>query len=295
MSKSKNLAKFSAEQLEKFFASFDVVFSDIDGVIWHFGRPIKGAIESLIALSKLGKTVYLVTNNSTYEIKYFIEKFRRGGLEINPDNIINTSKVIIWYLKKIDFHGDIFVIASEPFRNNLQKAGITMVEQPKVFPMNASATISELQDRPSVKAVITDFDYYCDWAKMALAISCLKRKEVIYLTGAQDKWVGEKKSRVLGPGSMLDVISNLSGKEPITCAKPSHILKNYIWDTYNVSNPRRCLFIGDTLQQDMKFGSMCGFLKLFVGSGCDSLEEALEEEDTYPDYYIPSLGQLFSF
>lgn len=43
----------------------------------------------------------------------------------------------------------------------------------------------------------------------------------------------------------------------------------------------------------MKFASMCGFLKLFVDSGCDKLEETLKEEDTCPDYYIPSLGQLF--
>jgi len=44
----------------------------------------------------------------------------------------------------------------------------------------------------------------------------------------------------------------------------------------------------------MKFASMCGFIKLFVGTGSDTLEETLKEDDTYPDYYLPSLGQLFS-
>lgn len=47
-------------------------------------------------------------------------------------------------------------------------------------------------------------------------------------------------------------------------------------------------------RQDMKFASISGFTKLLVGTGCDTLEETQKEEDTCPDYYLPSLGQLFS-
>lgn len=52
-----------------------------------------------------------------------------------------------------------------------------------------AATILAVQDLPSIKAVIVDFSLYFDWPKLALAISCLKRKDVLYLTGAQDEWV----------------------------------------------------------------------------------------------------------
>lgn len=48
------------------------------------------------------------------------------------------------------------------------------------------------------------------------------------------------------------------------------------------------------VNQDMKFASMCGFTKLFVGTGCDTLEQAQKEDDTCPDYYLPTLSQLFS-
>ncbi|XP_014488715.1 PREDICTED: 4-nitrophenylphosphatase-like [Dinoponera quadriceps] len=292
MSKVKNLAKLSAKQLEEFFASFDMIFSDIDGVIWSFTYSIPGALESLEALNKLGKEVYLVTNNNTHNLEFFVEKARDGGFKINPDHIINTSKAIIWYFKKINFDGDVFAILSNSFLNNLQEAGIQMVEQPKV-PL-LEPILSEISDRPSVKAVIVDFDSHCNWGKMALAISCLKREEVIYLSGAPDTWVGDKNIKVLGPGPLLEVINQLSGRKPISFAKPSQILKDYIFSTYNVIDPQRCLFIGDTAQQDMKFASLCGFMKLFVESGCDNLEEALKEEDTCPDYHISSLGQLFS-
>lgn len=44
----------------------------------------------------------------------------------------------------------------------------------------------------------------------------------------------------------------------------------------------------------MKFAFMCGFTKLLVGSGLDSLEKVQEEDDAYPDYYLPNLNQLFA-
>lgn len=48
------------------------------------------------------------------------------------------------------------------------------------------------------------------------------------------------------------------------------------------------------VNQDMRFASMCGFKKLLVGTGSDSLEEAQKDIDGYPDYYLPALSQLFS-
>lgn len=44
----------------------------------------------------------------------------------------------------------------------------------------------------------------------------------------------------------------------------------------------------------MRFASMCGFKKLLVGTGHDTLEKAQEDIDNYPDYYLPALNQLFS-
>lgn len=61
--------------------------------------------------------------------------------------------------------------------------------QPLVFLTDVTATVREILDRPSVKAVIVDFDVNCNWSKLSLAISCLKRKDVLYITGATDEWI----------------------------------------------------------------------------------------------------------
>jgi len=218
-------------------------------------------------------------------------------LNLSSDHTINTIKLIIWYLKKNDFRGEVFAIVSDMSRQILRDAGIRLTEKPKVFDTDPSATVKEILDRPSVKAVIVDFDINCNWSMLALAISCLKRKDVLYLTGVTDEWIKFQalpEIKILGPGPLVRIISAQSGRKPILCGKPSQNLKDYILDKCSVTDPRRCLFIGDTVDQDMKFATMCGFIKLFVGTGCDTLEQAQKEDDTCPDYYLPTLGQLFS-
>ncbi|KAL6432095.1 hypothetical protein ACFW04_006665 [Cataglyphis niger] len=298
MSTTKDLSKFSAEKLQEFLTSFDTVLSDIDGVVWQLSHPIKGAFESLAILQKLGKKIYLVTNNTENADQTYCDRARCGNLYLNPDHVINIIKVIIWYLNKIDFHDKVLAIVSDESHKALKQAGIQIEEEPKVYDKKIAATVKDVLDRPSVKAVIYDFDSKCNWSKLALAISCLQRKDVLYIAGTVENWIHVEsvpsKMRILGPGPLVHLINAQSGRKPILCGKPSQTLKDYILDTCNVTDPQRCLFIGDTVDQDMRFASMCGFKKLLVGTGSDSLETAQKDIDTYPDYYIPALSQLFS-
>lgn len=295
MPKTKDLLKCSTEQTQDFLDSFDVVLSDCDGVLWYIDTPIDGAVESLKKLQSLGKKLYLVTNNSTISIDAYRNKISQFGFDVNPEQIINTSKVITWYLNKINFRGEAFAIVSPAFREVLTNGGIKLAETNfSLDESDAAATVKALEDRPSVQAVIADFNMFCDWGKLAFAITCLKRQDVLYLCGALDDWVvcGTERKAILGPGPLINVITKQSGRTPIECGKPSEILKSYIMDCCKVNDPQRCLFIGDTIHHDMKFGSLCGFLKLLVGTGYDSLEDAQKNEETVPEFYVSSLGEL---
>jgi len=39
---------------------------------------------------------------------------------------------------------------------------------------------------------------------------------------------------------------------------------------------------------------MCGFMKLLVATGINTLEDAQKKENVQPDYYLPNLNQLFA-
>lgn len=49
-----------------------------------------------------------------------------------------------------------------------------------------------------------------------------------------------------GPGPMVNIITTQSGRKPTLCGKPSQNLKDYILEKCKVTDPNRCLFIGDT-------------------------------------------------
>ncbi|XP_012141438.2 uncharacterized protein LOC100879185 isoform X1 [Megachile rotundata] len=294
MSATTNLALLSKKQVQGFLNSFDVVMSDCDGVIWYLEKPISGAIDALRSLQDCGKRMFLVTNNSYSSVEHYCERLRLSGMEVKSEQVINTAKVITWYLKKIEFKDEAFVIASTSFRKTLTDAGIKVSPADlDVAEGDVRATIKALEDRPSIKAIIIDFCMFCDWSKLTFAISCLKRNDVLYLCGAQDQWIvyGLDK-RFLGPGPLIEIITKHSGKTPIPCAKPSEVLKSYVLENCKVGDPKRCLFIGDTINYDMKFATMCGFQKLLVDTGLDNIKDAELNEETRPDYYIPSLGLL---
>lgn len=57
------------------------------GVVWQIDHPIANAFESLATLQKMGKQVYLVTNNSIRASSAFSKLAHHACLDISPVNI----------------------------------------------------------------------------------------------------------------------------------------------------------------------------------------------------------------
>ncbi|XP_043587851.1 4-nitrophenylphosphatase-like [Bombus pyrosoma] len=290
-----NLENASVEQTREFLDSFDIILSDCDGVLWYLDKPIPGSAHTLRKLRDLGKKLYLISNNSTITIDEYRKRLDLYGLDIKAKEIINTAKTISWYLKKIKFTGEAFVIATTQFRQVLIDDGFKLVPQEKtqILEHKRYEGLKSIEDDPAIKAVIVDFCFLCDWTRLALAISCLDRKDVYYICGCREEWlVYRGNKRILGSGPLIDLISRQSGRTPLEFAKPSENLKDYVFDIWNVKDPGRCLMIGDSINTDMKFGAMCGFKKLFVNTGADKIDEAALSNECCPDFYIPSLALL---
>lgn len=84
-----------------------------------------------------------------------------------------------------------------------------------------------------------------------------------------------------------------SKKEPVILAKPSKILADILKDRFAITDPKRCLFIGDSLKLDIAFGKSVGFQTLFVSSGVDTEEDMLNAPDeSTPDYYTESVADI---
>ncbi|XP_078051501.1 chronophin-like [Augochlora pura] len=204
---------------------------------------------------------------------------------------------MLWYLKKINFSGEAFVVGSPPFRKMLTDYGIKISSNDTPILYDDIDDVAESMDSATrlkhVDAVILDFDLKCSFAKLTYICHSLKNKDVLFLTGSTSEWIPvDNERRVLGVGVLAKLISHYSGRVPIACGKPGDIIKEYILNLCKTVDPKRCLFIGDSVNTDMAFAARCGFQKLFVEGGIDTLEKALQSDLSRPDYYALRLAHL---
>lgn len=290
----KNLADMTADQLRTFLNSFDVVLSDCDGVLWLLDKLIPGAVESLKMLQDLGKRIYLVSNNSTNYFDWYKQKVRAGGLDLKQEQVVSPSAVVGWYMKKINFSGEAFVVGSKSFRKDLMEWGIKMSPEdcPLIFDDDVHRSLNSATTIGAINAVIFDFDMRCSLSKLSYAVQCLQNKDVLFLSGSQSEWIlVNHEKRTLGSGALIKLISHYSGRKPIACGKPGDILKDYLLNLCQI-DPKRCLFVGDSITTDMMFASNCGFQKLFVETGLDTIDKASQNYQSQPDYYISNFALL---
>ncbi|XP_043288876.1 4-nitrophenylphosphatase-like [Venturia canescens] len=302
MAKLKNLMESKSDEIQNFLDSFDTIVTDCDGVLWTGKQPIEKSLETIEKLEKLGKKIIFASNNSTLSVEDYCEKFRKFGYPAAPEQIVIPSIVICWYLKNRKFDGKVFVVGTTTFCKVIKNEGVFVAEPcPDRIIEGYEEITEQFQADLDVKAVIIDMDVNVTWLKIIKSIRYLKDRNVLYLAGALDRKIPFGKNKtILGMSPFVDLISEETGREPIECAKPSIIFKSYIIDKYKLDDPSRCLFIGDSFENDMQFADLCGFQKLWVASGIDTLESiqidgkrsTANDRYSIPHYYLPSLGHL---
>lgn len=96
-----------------------------------------------------------------------------------------------------------------------------------------------------------------------------------------------------GFGDFLDTLRRFTRREPTIVSKPALLLGEILKDVYKLTEPKRCLFVGDSLKNDVRFGRDCGFQTLLVLSGSTPIEEmrAASAEDQ-PHFYADGMADF---
>lgn len=297
--KPRHILDLSPEEKLEFIQSFDLVFSDIDGVVWNIVSGVDGAADGFKALTKSGKKIYFVTNNSARSDEACEKNFKDLGLEVNNADIISPAKNAVKYLLSINFDGLIYCIGTEVFKGTLRKAGFRVIDGPtKIFEESFSALARHIFDKEPVRAVIVDVDFNLSGAKMIRAHQYLRHPDCLLIGGATDLVLPVSKDiQILGPGPYIKVLAEASGKTPILVAKPGKELADMLTDRFEIQDKSRSLMIGDMLEQDIGFGKVAGMQTLLVLSGGCSKEQMLENTnpDHHPDYYADSMYDFVRF
>ncbi|XP_030387092.1 pyridoxal phosphate phosphatase [Scaptodrosophila lebanonensis] len=291
-----HILKLSQEQRRRFLNSFDRVFSDIDGVVWCMEYDIPGVADGYSALQGMGKELSFITNNSVRSMEQYERRFQKLGIKVGESELWHPAQSIVEYLRRIKFDGLIYIIASEPFKSVLRKAGFQLLDGPNEFiKENFGSLAKHIFDREPVRAVILDVDFNLTSPKVLRAHIYLRHPDCLLIHGATDTMLPVGNDlRIIGPGPFQKILVEATGKPGATLGKPGKELGEILLQHYNIRDPKRVLMIGDMLEQDVQFGRQCGFQTLLVLSGGCTLSELRAESspERLPDYYADSVADL---
>ncbi|XP_077297347.1 uncharacterized protein LOC143919041 [Arctopsyche grandis] len=288
----KDLSTLTKQEVKNFIDSFDVIISDCNGVLWN-EKPLPGVKETIFSLKRNGKKIHFVTNNSCTSL--YMHYFNDIGIKLNSNDLIHPTLTLISYLKDIEFDKKIFCISNTEQFEVLDDAKINYCTGVDVCEEDLSKLLAHAKDDPSIGAIYVDMDININYIKILKAVSALRRDDVLYLVGAFDKIVPvTSESFILGPGVFQNVITDLSGRQPIVLGKPGEYLKTRVLEQFHITDPKRVIFVGDVLEIDMEFATSCGFQNLLVFSGCSKIKdvESIQDPSKRPDYYVNSFGDL---
>ncbi|XP_049546060.1 uncharacterized protein LOC125957419 [Anopheles darlingi] len=296
----KNLTQLSIEEKTQFLNSFDMVQTDCDGVLWNIKDIFPGGELSIRALRNNGKRVIYVSNNSVRTMEDYRNKLGRlTDYTLDEDDVVHPARTIVEYLRWRKFDALCYVIGSTNFKNYIREAGFRIIDGPDVPIEGLRDAIAQINDQQPVKAVIVDFDHNCNNLQLQRAQLYLQRcNDCWFIAGAMDKVlpVGPR-MRLIGSGFYVEMLQQLADRKPIVLGKPGLEMSKVIKRLYSIEDSRRVLFVGDQPGSDVKFGSISGFQTLLVGTGGVRPEHLLAEgqdrdEETVPDYYIPTFADL---
>lgn len=108
--------------------------------------------------------------------------------------------------------------------------------------------------------------------------------------------VGNDGRHIPGNGAAVKALEYCSRRESINVGKPSNTLAKLIAKEHGL-DPKRCLFVGDRLDTDIRFGNENGMKSLLVMTGVTTAKtlEGLgggSDEEPLPHFILPHVGML---
>jgi len=102
--------------------------TDMDGVLWHEGKPIPGAKE-LIKKWTDSETPFLVlTNNSIYTPRDLSARLRAGGLDVPEERIYTSALATADFIRSQVPKGTAYVIGDAGLTTAMHEIGYVMTE-----------------------------------------------------------------------------------------------------------------------------------------------------------------------
>jgi NagD protein len=252
---------------------YDAYIFDLDGTIYLGDTVLPQAAETVAALRNAGRRTIFLSNNPTKTRQEYAHKLRTMGIPTPPDQIVNSSFVMVQWLLANAPSANLFVVGEEPLIRELREAGFHFSEQPG-----------------QVDIVVASFDRTFTYHKLQVAFDAINAGARLVATNA-DRYCPVPGGGQPDAAAMIAAIEACTATrcDPIV-GKPSPIMVATIMSMLNVP-PAHCIMVGDRLETDIQMGIAAGMATCLVLTG-DATHAKLAASGLQPTLVLERIDGL---
>ncbi len=249
---------------------------DLDGTVYLSDKLIPDADRVITLLRERGRRVVFLSNKPIQTREDYASKLTRLGIPTQPKEVINSTFVMISYLKKNAPQAKLFVVGEIPFVEELKRAGFTISEEPS-----------------EIEYVVVAFDRTFDYRKLNIAFQAIKRGAHFIATNP-DRTCPVEGGEIPDCAGMIAAIEAVTQKKvEVVVGKPSPLIIQAALEVMGLK-PEDCILIGDRLETDIKMGKESGIATGIVLTGVTD-EKTLKESKCspiQPDFVFQSIADV---
>ena len=231
---------------------YDIVITDLDGVILLGGEPIRPNLEVLSELSRRDGSLYVVTNNSTRSRRMYSALLEGLGLSIPPERVVTSGFSAARLVTMKLGRSKVFAVGEEGLLEELVGEG------------HMPLTLSEARE---AEAVVVGLDRNLSYAKLSAALNALREGALFVATNLDNALPGPDGMRP-GAGAVVAALETASGRRhDYNAGKPSEWMVRTLVEVVGAAKASRMVVIGDRVDTDIAMASRAGLDSILVLTG----------------------------
>lgn len=244
---------------------------DMDGTFYLGDQLIEGSLDFIEKLRATGRDFLFLTNNSSHNAAFYVERLRRMGLTLTREKVMTSGEATCEKLLERYPGKRAFVLGNTFLLEEFREAGIPI-------------------DMAHPEIVVIGFDTTLDYGKLR-AVCDFVRAGLPYIATHPDYNCPTETGFMPDIGAIIAFIEASTGRRPdLVVGKPNTgIVEAALRRTG--CRLEEMAMVGDRLYTDIETGLRSGMLSILVMSG-ETTEEMLAASQTKPDLKFDRLSDM---
>ena len=251
---------------------YDYFIFDLDGTIYRGEHLIPGADKVINHLKEIDKNIIFVSNKTTGTAKNYYHLLKNWGLNVEENEVINSTIVASNYLGRNFKSKTFFAIGEASFIKEIEFSGLKHSLLPE-----------------EINIVLVTLDRTLNYSKLEIAARALENGARFFAANIDDTCPVDD-GEVIDAGSTISALQKRTHRKlELHFGKPSELMFDEIKNQLRFI-PSRTLLIGDRLETDITMGYNFGIDTALVHTGVKFFPNGTE--NIIPTYQINSVFDL---